>query len=235
MKIKGLRDSVTEYLRTQIITGRLAPGQRLNEGELSEMFNVSRSPLREALLILEREDLVVNIPRKGTYVTPMSEENVKMIYQVMDMVELYAIDQIRVKKITHLPELVAAVDQCTNIRVSSGEGWEELLVYRKLLAGFHSKLVESVGNPHIIEFYRRTSANLARYQYLQLSETGSGKEMIKEHKQIIGHIEKGDYLKARELLKTHIKKSFQYKITALKKRLKKTGKETVASLRITSA
>ena len=227
MKIKGLRDSVTEYLRTQIITGRLSPGQRLNEGELSEMFNVSRSPLREALLILEREDLVVSIPRKGTYVTPMSEENVKMIYQVMDMVELYAIDHMRAHKITHLPELAAAVDRCNGVRISSRRGWEELLEYRKILAGFHYKLVEVIDNPFILNFYRRTSANLARYQYLQLSETGSGGEMIKEHKHIVGCIERRAYTKARELLKAHIKKSFQYKVDALKK-FGKTGEENIA-------
>ena len=79
MEVKGLRDSITEHIRAQIIAGRLAPGQRLNEAELSETLNVSRSPLREAFLILERENLVVNIPRKGTYVTPMSEEKMGMI------------------------------------------------------------------------------------------------------------------------------------------------------------
>jgi DNA-binding GntR family transcriptional regulator len=99
MKVKVLRDSITEYIRAQIIAGRLAPGQRLNEAGLSETLNVSRSPLREALLILERENLVVNIPRKGTYVTPMSEENMEMIYQVMEMVELYAIQNLKVKKL----------------------------------------------------------------------------------------------------------------------------------------
>lgn len=216
MEIKGLRDSVTENIRTQIITGRLAPGQRLNEAELCEMFNVSRSPLREALLILGREDLVVNLPRKGTYVSPMSEENVRMIYQVMDMVEMYAMDHLEEEGIAQVPELKSAVDQCTTFHVSPQDGWEDLLVYRKLLAGFHSKLVETLKNPTIIAFYRRVSSNLARYQYLQLSETGSGKGMIKDHKQIITYIEKRAYRNARELLKTHIAKSFQYKINALK-------------------
>lgn len=226
MEVKGLRDSITEHIRAQIIAGRLTPGQRLNEAELSETLNVSRSPLREALLILERENLVVNTPRKGTYVTPMSEENMGMIYQVMEMVELYAIQNLKVKKITHLPELTAAVDESTTVMAPSTEGWEELLLYRKFLAGFHSKLVESLENSHIIQFYKRTSADLARYQYLQLSKTRSGKEMVNEHKRIIGYIKKGAYNEASEFLKVHIKKSHKYKINALKEHLKETGNES---------
>jgi len=217
MEIKGLRDAVTENLRVKIITGSLKPGQRLNEAELCEMLNVSRSPLREALLILEREDLVVSIPRKGTYVSRMSEENVRMIYQVMDMVEMYAIEYLEKRGITEVPELKSVVDQCT-FHISPEDTWQDLLMYRKMLASFHSKLVETLENPAIIAFYRRTSSNLARYQYLQLSERGSGKGMIKDHNQIIEHIEKGAYQAARELLKAHISKSFQYKIEALKAR-----------------
>ncbi|MBN2124961.1 MAG: GntR family transcriptional regulator [Deltaproteobacteria bacterium] len=223
MEIKGLRDSVTENLRARIITGRLAPGQRLNEGELCEMFNVSRSPLREALLILEREDLVVNIPRKGTYVSPMSEENVQRIYQVMDMVEMYALDHLEKEGITQIPEVKSAVDQCTIFEMPPRDDWKDLLAYRKMLASFHSKLVETLQNPVIIAFYKRTSSNLARYQYLQLFKMGSGKGMIKDHKQIIGRIEKGDYKEARDLLKAHIETSFRYKIDALKARGRERG------------
>jgi DNA-binding GntR family transcriptional regulator len=226
MKIKGLRETITEYIRTQIISGKLAPGQRLNEAELSDEFDVSRSPLREAFLILESEDLVTNTPRKGTYVTPLSEENMRMIYQVMEMVELYAIDHLKTQQITHVPELIAAVNDCTVLEVPSLEDSEDLLAYRKLLASFHSKLVESIDNPQIIQFYKRASANLARYQYLQLSVEGSGKGMIKDHKKIIRLLKKRAYEEARELLKVHIEKSFQYKISVLKDYMKKSEHET---------
>jgi len=226
MQVKGLRDSITEYIRAQIIAGRLAPGQRLNEAELSESLNVSRSPLREALLILERENLVTNIPRKGTYVTSMSEENMEKIYQVIEMVEMYAVRNLKEKKITHLPELTATVDESTTVTTASPEGWEKLLLYRNLLANFHSNIVKSIGNPHIFQFYTRTSIALARYQYLQLSKTRSGKEMVDEHKQIVCLFEKGAYDEASECLKAHIKKSHEYKINALKEHLKEMKNET---------
>ena len=61
-EIKGIRETISQHIKSLIISGKLAPGQRLNELELSEMFDVSRSPLREALLILERENLVEIIP-----------------------------------------------------------------------------------------------------------------------------------------------------------------------------
>ncbi|MBW2123631.1 MAG: GntR family transcriptional regulator, partial [Deltaproteobacteria bacterium] len=69
MEIRGVTKSLVDYLRTQIITGNLPPGQKLNEIRLSSDLGVSRPPLREAFRILEHDRLVASIPRKGTYVT----------------------------------------------------------------------------------------------------------------------------------------------------------------------
>ncbi len=219
MKIKGLRDSVTDAIRTQIITGRLAPGQRLNEAELCEMLNVSRSPLRETLLILEGEDLVKRVPRRGTYVTEMSEENLQMIYQVATMVEMYALEQIEEKGITEVPKMEAAVQKCHVSDLSMGDDdWRDLDVHRKMLASFHGRLAETLENPAIIAFYRNASSSLARYQFLHLAETRSAKDEDKDHRVIIECIKNSAYQKAREILRRHIETSYQHKIEALRSR-----------------
>jgi DNA-binding GntR family transcriptional regulator len=225
MKLKGIRETITDHIKNLIISGKLKPGQRLNELELSEMFNVSRSPLREALLILDKENLVNIVPRKGTYVTRLSEENMRRIYQVMEMVELYAIDQLGVKERTHVPELTAAVNDCIIVRDTPSEDSEDLLLHRKILANFHAQLVKTLDNTSIIQFYKESSANLARYQYLHLLKKGSGKGMIKDHKDIIRHINHKEYKLAKKLMKTHILKSFNYKVSALKEYLKELETE----------
>ena len=67
-----LRDNVYENLRSDILTCRLAPGDDMREQELAERYSVSRQPVREALLRLEREHLVTVQPRQGYRVNPIS-------------------------------------------------------------------------------------------------------------------------------------------------------------------
>lgn len=66
MEVFGVKESVVQYLRSNIITGELAAGQILNELELSSLLGISRPPLREAFRIVKNEHVIVSIPRKGT-------------------------------------------------------------------------------------------------------------------------------------------------------------------------
>jgi len=105
MEIKSVTDSVTQYLRKQIITSELAAGQRLNETNLASHLSISRPPIREAFRILENEHLVVNIPRKATYVSDISIEDLQEVYQAREMLECYAIDLLKDKNISDLLHL----------------------------------------------------------------------------------------------------------------------------------
>src|SRR5205809_5826716 len=67
-----LRDNVYENLRSDILTCRLAPGDDMREQELAERYAVSRQPVRDALLRLEREHLVTVQPRQGYRINPIS-------------------------------------------------------------------------------------------------------------------------------------------------------------------
>ena len=72
-----LRDVVFNTIKDGILTGRLKPGERLLENQLAEELGVSRTPIREALRMLEIENLVDLIPRKGAQVRKMSEKDIK--------------------------------------------------------------------------------------------------------------------------------------------------------------
>lgn len=82
MKIYGVVETVQRRLRQAIITGKLPPDHKLNEIELAQEFEVSRPPLREAFRKLENENLIVSIPRRGSYVAGMSKEDCEQIYRV---------------------------------------------------------------------------------------------------------------------------------------------------------
>ena len=82
-----LRQQVLDTLRQAIIDGRLAPGARLTERELTEMLGVSRTVVREALRSLEAEGLVHVIPNKGPVVRELSREEAEDLYQIRAVLE----------------------------------------------------------------------------------------------------------------------------------------------------
>jgi DNA-binding GntR family transcriptional regulator len=89
-----LRAHVVERLRAAILAGDIAPGAPLVETALSERFDVSRGPLREALRQLIEEGLVVTVPYTGTHVAPLSVEDVHEIYSLRTALETFAFEQV---------------------------------------------------------------------------------------------------------------------------------------------
>ena len=82
-----LRKEVARLLRTDILDGILAPGQRLIEGVLCERYGVSRTVIREALRQLESESLISVLPNKGPIVTVLTSKDIAAIYEVRRCLE----------------------------------------------------------------------------------------------------------------------------------------------------
>src|SRR5215475_10075891 len=89
-----LRARIAERLRGAILAGDIPPGAPLVETALSQRFDVSRGPLREALRQLIEEGLVVTVPYTGTHVAPLSVEDVQEIYSLRTALETFAFEQV---------------------------------------------------------------------------------------------------------------------------------------------
>ena len=87
MEILSVTQSAFQYIKARILTGEFPPGEKLNESQLVELLGISRPPLREAFRLLENEHLVVNLPRRGTYVSDVSIDEFRELYQVREMIE----------------------------------------------------------------------------------------------------------------------------------------------------
>src|ERR1700733_8204922 len=82
-----LRDSIYNSIRQAILTCEFQPGQELREQELAARYRVSRSPIRDALLRLDQENLVTVLPRQGYCVNPISVADVKEIFSLRTLIE----------------------------------------------------------------------------------------------------------------------------------------------------
>jgi len=222
VEIRGVTESSVQHLRALIITGELEAGQKLNESHVASNLGVSRPPLREAFRILENEQLVESIPRKWTYVTNLSIEDLAAVYRAREMIECYAIELIKANNIKDLPEVRSALTLASGLNIPSHNNREEKLSYLNAMAAFHKKLVESTANKWVIHFYNAIASNLARYQFIYLYIPGTRKLSLNKHREILELIEKGSFAQAKKQLRVHIKDTFE----SLKKSiLQKESKE----------
>jgi DNA-binding GntR family transcriptional regulator len=205
MEVLSLTALTLNYLRENIIMGKLKPGEKLNECNLSNLINVSRPPIREAFRLLENEQLVINSPRKGTYVNQMSIKDFTEISQIREMIECYVIDLLKASRIKDLPKVKSSLDEALALPPSTNEiNPEQLLKRIGILVKFHKSLVESAGNRRLINLYQSNSYNLARYQFLYFQLKGSEQHSLENHQATLDFIRHGEYNQAKKELKKHI-------------------------------
>ena len=209
MRTPSLNELVLNYLRNKIITGELAPGQRLNENELSATLEVSRHPIREAFRVLQSEKLVFSVPNKGAFVTELSREDFIEVYQAREMIECYAVDLLALKGVTDLPQLAAAVEKASHLSLPTNGDPEDYLEFHRAFVTFHVELIEATENSRLGHFYEAIRLNMARYQFKKLTSPGRIGIDSEEHKGIFNALRKGAYAEAKELLKAHITKSLR--------------------------
>jgi DNA-binding GntR family transcriptional regulator len=146
MEFVNITSTVLAYLRAKIISGEMAPGARINENDLSKELQISRGPIREAFRVLEHEHLVVNVPRKSTYVSKISLKELEDIYQVRRAIELSAIDLFEAKQVRQLPGVLSTLDTATLLGAPSPGDATQVLIYREKITNFHVKMLEATGN-----------------------------------------------------------------------------------------
>ncbi len=205
MEILGVTASALKLLRNNIITGKLKPGERLNECDLSDLFNISRPPLREAFRLLERDQLVTSIPRRGTYVNELSIEDFTEVINIREMIECYAIDCIKSNKVYNLSKVRLSLDSAIALPPLTRDIEPDQLLNRiQILLKVHHNIVESAGNSRLIQFFQSISYNLARYQFIYFSMEGSEQRSLDEHQRILSLLENRKYEEAKRGVKKHV-------------------------------
>jgi DNA-binding GntR family transcriptional regulator len=205
MKFIGVTEGLLQHLREQIIAGKLKPGQKLNEIELSSSLETSRSPLREAFRMLAGEHLVDFVPRRGCFVTKVSIEDCMEIYEAREMLECFAIGLLKKKQIRKLPEVKVALKLSSNLEMPLEDDPAKKFAYLKRIADFHIKLVESAGNLKLKAYYHSIFPSLARYQSVYVFISGLMGQSQHDHEHIVALIEDSKYAEAQKLLRNHIR------------------------------
>lgn len=195
-----LADRVRQDLETEILTGELAPGARLDETRLAERFEVSRTPIREALTQLASVGLVETRPRQGAIVARITPKRLAEMFEVMAEIEgLCARLAARRMTAAELERLKALHVACNEPR-TKGEPDE----YYDLNLAFHDAIFEGSHNSFLVEQARYMRARTQPFRRLQLHRMGRMDRSFEEHNAVVEAILAGDEARAEALLKAHV-------------------------------
>jgi DNA-binding GntR family transcriptional regulator len=192
---------VYRALRDAIIATDLAPGQRISENELAERLEVSRTPIREALIRLRDERFVQIVPQLGTYVTPISVAAVEDAQFIRESLECAAV---RIVAVRAQDSDLAALDGLVQRQAEVSEHGDHVR-FAVLDDEFHAALCELAGRPVAWEVAQRVKGHLNRVRRLSLPQPEYLAEMVAEHRLVLDALRQRDPDKAEAALRHHLR------------------------------
>ncbi|HVL71277.1 MAG TPA: GntR family transcriptional regulator [Beijerinckiaceae bacterium] len=187
-------------LRDCIVQGELAPGARVPERALCERLGLSRTPLREALKVLEAEGLVDIAPHRGAVVRRLSLDEVEATIEVLVALEGAAAER-AARRIT---EAEIAAIAALHARMAEHHRAGDLLDYFHVNQAIHEAIVDAAGNPVLSRLYRAESGRIRRYRYAGNLQHPRWDRALREHAQILDALAARDGALLRELMRAHM-------------------------------
>jgi DNA-binding GntR family transcriptional regulator len=197
---KSLAEHIVEDLEQKIIAGVHAPGQRIIEEALCNVYGVSRSPVREALRILENQGFVVREPRRGISVAKITPQEAEHIYRIRANLEGLAMS-LAVQNQT--PELLKKLKEFHQQMIRAAE-MKTPSTYHKLNQKFHEMIINACNSPRLIQLIHSFDKQTTRYR---LAVTQAPRWMVTSaqiHAAIVAAFEAGDAEAAEQIRKKAI-------------------------------
>jgi DNA-binding GntR family transcriptional regulator len=196
----ALHEQVAHRLRQMLVENRILPGAKLNERELSEVLNVSRTPLREAIKMLAAEGLVELLPNRGAIAVALTEADVLNTFEVMAGLEAQS-GELAAERITaaELAEIKAM-----HFEMLAAYTRRDLPNYYRLNAAIHNAINAAAKNPVLASTYAQVNARLQALRFRSNQDEEKWKAAVKEHEQMIEALEARDAAGMRRVLLDHL-------------------------------
>lgn len=198
---KSARRIVHERLRQQILELQLPPGAALSEAEIATAFGVSRTPVRESLLLLAEEGLVDIYPQRGSFVGPIHLSDVVTAQFIREALECTSLEQsapsIGPGDIADLRELLAQQ------RAADASG--DVAGFFGLDEAFHRRLREAGNHAAAWPIVSQAKAQMDRARRMSLPSGGKMADLIAQHTRVVDAVENGDPSGAVNALRTHLR------------------------------
>lgn len=203
-------EAVTDALREAILDGWLHPSAWLREDELAAAFQVSRTPVREALRRLADEGLAVKTAHHGTVVAPLSLEDVLALYVVRVDLEGLAARLAASRRPPGLVERLAEVHASMTAAAQAGDA--DALAADNLV--FHRLLRQAAGNPYLERFLTQVEHAVRRVPST-FTIAGRAEQVLSEHEIVLEAVSAGDGEAAERAAKAHMRQAREVRLQAV--------------------
>ena len=215
----ALSEKVYLILRTKILKRELKFGQKLLINEIARQLGVSRTPVKDAANRLALEGLVEKVPRRGTFVTTLTSQDVAELLDLRLLLELYAAEKVLEKGRVEL--LLAEMEKCmANLdRVANGDDLDRE-AWMSWNRDLHLSLIRLADNSHLLQTYEGLNIDLRLGQVLLYSR---GVEYLvqtqQEHQAIYEAFDNGNWEQVEKAISTHINTTKKEALKALEAQL----------------
>jgi len=203
---KSKKAIVYENLKKRIINHSLKSGEPLNESVLTKELGISKTPIREALQQLEKEGFIENIPGKGSFVSRISIQDIREIFEIREILECEVVKRAAMKSD---PDKIEGIRKKFETESNGDKNSRD-----QFKAGdrIHTFIFESFGNKRLLEYYKRLQEHIIRmrlYFFNQLHQERSG-QSFKEHLEIMDALIAQDPPRAEKAMRDHLRNSTEY-------------------------
>ena len=189
-----------DAIKNAILTFQLKPGESLVEADLAGQLGISKTPVRDALLRLEKESLVVKIPYKGSYVAGISRDIVIDLFEIRAVLEGLAarlsMPFISVQNLAELKEIIMRHERA----LRDGDITEASKHNRK----FHQTIIQPCPNDRLLQILGNLDDHLQRFRLLSNYQRGTGLKSVDEHRVIYAALERHDGAAVEAAMRSHL-------------------------------
>lgn len=203
--VNTIAEQVYSAIRTNIISLKIVPGTAMSEKEIGEKLSVSRTPVREAFIRLEKEGLVRILPQRGTYVSKISIGRAKEERFLRESVEIAVLRDF-MKKHTEESVLRLAASIEKQKKAMEEKAWDKFMRYDDQ---FHEVLYQETNKMLCNELIKYSTVDYYRLRCLSVLISGGIAMLnVDQHTELLACIRSGSEQEASELLMKHLRKVF---------------------------
>lgn len=202
-KRRNLTQIAYDTLKQRILDNQIRPGTMLSEKEMTEALHMSRTPVREAFKMLKSEGLLEIRDGVGTYVKPISRQDIEDAYEIRKTLEILAA-QTSIYRFTQA-ELLSLQRKFEDLQKQLDQGlWVSIDEYMQADWLLHDLIIKKSKNQYVERVVSGISATLRRYQSMSIQEFSHAQQSIAEHLAILECIRGQDVSGLTALLQKHI-------------------------------